>query len=44
MTRLTIDFATNAHIHQLINLGAKTADKGTKVLNSYDLVAIKPSV
>lgn len=41
-TRLTINFTSNAYIHQVINLGAKSADKQTKVLNSYDLIAIRP--
>ena len=26
----------------MINLGAKTSDKSTKILNSYDLLAIRP--
>ena len=30
------------YIHQTINMGAKAGDKATSVLNSYDLVAVRP--
>lgn len=35
-------FNQGTYIHQTINLGAKAGDKATQVLNSYDLVAVRP--
>ena len=30
------------YIHQVINLGAKAAEKSTEILNTYDLIAVRP--
>lgn len=42
LTRLTLVVSQGTYIHQTINLGAKAGDKSTKLLNSYDIVAIRP--
>jgi len=41
-TRLTLCFDSPAYIHQVINLGAKPSDKSTKILYTYDLLAVRP--
>ena len=35
--------ANGGQIHQMINLGAKTGDKTTKILNTYDVIAMRPA-
>ena len=35
-------FSQGTYIHQTINLGVKSAEKST-ILNSYDLVAVRPA-
>ena len=42
-TRLTLCFTTVSYIHQIINIQAKPLDKSSKVVNSYDLLAVRPS-
>lgn len=42
ISRLTIVCSSAATIHAYINLGAKSGDKTTKVLNTYDLIALRP--
>ena len=42
LTRLTLVFNQGTYIHATISLGTKAADKTTKILNSYDLLAIRP--
>ena len=43
-TRLTLVFEKNAYTHQVINMSAKAADKTSKVLSSYDILAVRPSI
>lgn len=42
MTRLTLVFSQGTYIHQTVNLGNKAADKATKIMDSYDIVAVRP--
>ena len=42
LTRLTLVVSQGTYIHQVINLGAKAEQKSTQILNSYDLVAVRP--
>ena len=42
LTRLTLVISQGTYIHQTINMGIKAGDKATCVLNSYDLVAVRP--
>ena len=42
-TRLTMLVANGGQIHQMINLSAKTGDKTTKILNTYDVIAMRPA-
>ena len=41
-TRLTMVFKSGGFIHQMVNVGAKPGDKSIRILNSYDLIAIRP--
>ena len=40
-TRLTM-MMTPTSIHSVINLSGKAGEKATKILNTYDLVAMRP--
>ena len=42
LTRLTLVVSQGTYIHQMINLGTKQAEKSTEILNSYDLIAVRP--
>ena len=42
LTRLTLVFSQGTYIHATVNLGSKAGDKTTKIINSYDVVAVRP--
>ena len=42
MTRLTIVFRQGTYVHNVENLSNKAGSKETKILNSYDVVAVRP--
>ena len=44
LTRLTLVISSGTYIHQTISLSVKSGDKSTKILNSYDLIGLRPLV